>query len=152
MVEHLDAVVLSAMVMVDIVPRPNDPAERAQAVVCSHCKAPLGEVPTDRPEPNINGQYVLNRVAIKSYMLGAAEHVAHANHTANANRGGAELNGGGDGALGGSTQEAQQFVASELDKLNTVITQIQKVVLCQQEQIDDLRQRLANPNGNFAMS
>lgn len=69
-VRHLGAVVLSMVQMVDIEP-PSMPGS-AEAIMCAHCKTPLGEIPVARPEAELNGKYLIFLSATRAYTLGSA--------------------------------------------------------------------------------
>jgi hypothetical protein len=73
-VDHLDAYALRAVQLVTIGALTT--AGGSETIYCAQCNSVLGEVPAGRPEPELNGTYLLQRSAIKSYMLGAAQQIA----------------------------------------------------------------------------
>ncbi|KAG8464589.1 hypothetical protein KFE25_009957 [Diacronema lutheri] len=80
-VSELRSVVLSTVQMVDIEPLSQQGG--SEAIMCGHCKAPLGEILRDRPDAAPAGQYLIRLSATRTYTLGStAPELAGAHSTA----------------------------------------------------------------------
>lgn len=126
----LNAVVLSTVQMVDV--EAPSTLGAAEAIICAHCKAPLGEIPVDRPEANINGNFLFLLSATRAYTLGStAPELAEANGAAAAPQSAAPAG-----------QAAPNVAAAHTPEDEHVVVKLQQILINHSARIAQLEAQL----------